>query len=698
MAKQSRSLLDEAIRLHQGGELVEAARCYQRILRTQPRNFDALHLLGVVRTQQGAHDDARILIVKALRLNSKSAEAHSNLGSVWRRLGRHDEAVAAYRRALQIKPGVATTLKSLGDSLKALKRHDEAIDAYNQALEIEPDYVDVHNNLGGALKALKRHDEAVAAYRRALQIRPDLAEAHNNLGNAFFETGRHEEAVASYRRALQIKPDFAEAHNNLGNALRTLKRLDEAIAAYRDALAYDPDHLNAVGQLAWLLRRRCDWTALATIEGQVFQRVRERGLSVDPFVFLAFDSTPEDQLRCARQFLMDRQIDGHGPTRTGPIHTHDRIRVGYLSTDFHEHPVAHLMAELFERHDRSQFEIFGLSLGPDSGDEMRRRLIGAFDRFVDLRPLGDAEAARRIADLEVDIVVDLNGYTTDNRIGILAYRPAPVQVNYLGFTGTTGAEFIDYVLVDRFVVPADQQAFFSERLIHLPECYQANDTTRKVAERTPSRAENGLPTEGVVFCCFNNTYKLNPGIYDIWMRLLDAVPGSVLWLRNDPWAAPNLCREAEARGVDRRRIVFAPRTKALSDHLARHRLADLFLDTLPFNAHTTANDALWAGLPVVTCAGHTFAGRVAGSLLHATGLHELVTNSLEAYERLALELATEPGRLQVIRATLERNRPTAPLFDGDRFRRHIEAAYMQMWNIRQRDQPPRSFAVEPSPD
>ncbi|HMH18234.1 MAG TPA: hypothetical protein VK572_08810, partial [Burkholderiales bacterium] len=424
--------------------------------------------------------------------------------------------------------------------------------------------------------------------------------------------------------------------------------------------------------------------------------VREGRSIVDPFAFLVACQELDEQKLCAEHYLADALPEGLPvPYRSGRVR-HDKIRVAYLSSDFHEHATAQLAAGLFELHDRSRFETIGVSFSPDDGSEMRKRVSGSFGRFSDVRAMSDAEVAHLLRELEVDIAVDLKGYTKGSRPGILAHRSAPIQVSYLGYPGTMGAGFIDYILADEFILPPQHQGFYTEKAVYLPGSYQVNDSKKRIAERAPTRAEAGLPQEGFVFCCFNISYKIQPPMFDIWMRLLCLAPGSVLWLlRDNALAEENLRKEARARGVEPHRLVFASRMK-LDEHLARHRLADLFLDTLPYNAHTTASDALWAGLPVLTCAGGAFAGRVAGSLLHAVGLPELVTQSLEEYEALALTLASEPPRLGEIRRKLERNRATAPLFDTDRFRRHLESAYTTMWDIWQRGEQPRAFAVDPA--
>jgi predicted O-linked N-acetylglucosamine transferase (SPINDLY family) len=380
---------------------------------------------------------------------------------------------------------------------------------------------------------------------------------------------------------------------------------------------------------------------------------------------------------------------------TGALWRHDKIRIAYLASGFHGHPTGYLSAELIENHDRSRFEVLAISTGPDDGSDIRTRLVRAFDQFHDVRDKNDREVAALIHDLQVDIVIDRSGYTANARSDILACRPAPIQASYIGFPGTLGAEFYDYVIADRIVLPFDQQAFYTEKIVHLPDSYLVTNSTLAIAESIPARREAGLPERGSVFCCFNNDYKITPPIFDIWMRLLRRIDGSVLWLyRSNPAAEKNLRKEAAARGVDPARLVFADRLK-LDQHLARHRLADLCLDTLPYNAHTTASDALWAGLPLVTCRGRAFAGRVAASLLHAIGVSELVTENLEDYEGLALRLATEPALLGKFRERLQQNRLAYPLFDNARYARHIEAAYTRMWETWQRGERPQSFAVEP---
>ena len=556
---------------------------------------------------------------------------------------------------------------------------EAALALLHRAIEADPHSPVAANDLGNMLAQLGRTAEAIAAYRRAIRIAPDYPEAHNNLANACQMAGELEEAVAGYQAALRLRPRYAEAHRNLGSALWRLGRTQEAVAALTAAASLNPGYTEAIAVLAHQLRQLCDWSMAGDLTSRLIAAVEAGSGAVNPFVFLSLPATPRQQRLCAEQWTRARRLAA-GAAPPLPA-TRDRITVGYLSADFQEHATAHLIAELFVLHDRRRFRVNGYSYGTDDGSAARRRLRDSFDAFVDIEKLSHQDAAERIRADGVDILVDLKGYTTGARPEILALRPAPIQVSYLGFPGTMGMPAIDYILVDEFVVPAGQQEHFTEKLVHLPHCYQVNDRRRPIAP-APTRAACGLPEGGFVFCCFNASYKITPAIFDIWMRLLDKVPGSVLWLLDtSATASANLRREAEARrkgGADR--LVFAP-TLANPEHLARFAVADLFLDTLPYNAHTLASDSLWGGCPVLTCAGETFASRVAGSLLHAAGLPELVTSTLAEYESLALRLAESPEALAALRARLAGDRRELPLFDTPRFTRDLEAAFE--WMLRQ---------------
>ena len=612
--------------------------------------------------------------------------------------GRLNEADRLARAMLTIKSDYSDAIHLIAAVKARQRRFDEALASYDRALAIRPDYAEALYNRGPALHELKRFDEALASYDRALAVRPDYAEAFYNRGNTLHELRRFDEALVSYDRALAIRPDYAEAFNNRGVTLQELKRFDEALASYERALEIKPNHLYALGGIANVALKACDWSKTLKLIGEIRVHIVERTSIVGPFALLAYSDDPALQLNCAQNYLKDRMPTLPPPLWDGTIWRHEKIRLAYLSADFRQHAMAHVMAEQFELHDRARFKVLGFSFGTDDRSDMRRRLVSSFDHFHDVRLKSDYDVAKLVHELQVDIAVDLMGYTRDARPRILAHRPAPIQVNYLGFPGTMGADFIDYVIADRIVLPFDQQPFYTEKIVHLPECYQVMDTKQKSVDHKPTRRQVGLPESGFVYCCFNKNYKITSPVFDVWMRLLRAVDGSVLWLLSDnDGAEKNLRKEAAARGIDPARLLFAGRMP-LENHLARHVLADLFLDTLPYNAHTTASDALWTGLPLVTCQGQAFAGRVAASLLNAVGLPELVTHGLEEYEALAFKLATDGSRLQSIRQKLAQNRAKYPLFDANRFRSHLEAAYTTMWEIWQRRESPRSFSVALQPD
>jgi predicted O-linked N-acetylglucosamine transferase (SPINDLY family) len=721
-------MLARAVAVHQSGDLAQAEFLYKLVLQADKKQFDALHMLGVIEGQRGNFSAGLIRLNEALRVQPKSAEALINLGRMQAELGNYADAVATYKKALALLPQSVVAHNNMSIALRRLARREEALAHCDNALKLMPDYVDAWNNRGNVLFDLGRFDEALAAYDRAAELQPNHAQAHLGRGNVLAGLSRHDQALAAYDRALAVNPklvealfgrgnvlhlltrhgeavaaydgalvlapNYAEYHRGRGEALASLRRPVEAIAAYDRALAIDPGlpYVRATRLFAkWQI---CDWSGPAD-ECARFAAAVERGDDKSqPFIMLAASASPAQQLRCAERYVADKCPPPPSPLWRGERYRHQRIRVGYLSGDFRLHPVALLLAEIFEAHDRTRFETTAISFGPDTGDEMRIRLNGAFDRFIDVRSRGDREIAQCMRELELDIAVDLSGFTAQSRPNVLAQRSAPVQVNYLGYSGTMGAGYMDYIIADRTVIAPELAAFYSEKIAWLPDTFMANGGARRITEHTPARRECGLPDVGFVFCCFNNAYKITPEIFDIWMRLLQATDGSVLWLNvASATAQSNLRREVEQRGVSAQRLIFAPMLPDAAEHLARQRQADLFLDTLPYNAHTTAGDALWAGLPVLTCLGSSFAGRVAGSLLRAVGLAELVVDSLAAYEALALKLATEPTRLAALKAQLARNRESFPLFDAARFTRNIEAAYTTMWQRQQRGEPPENFSV-----
>ena len=635
-------------------------------------DINQLYGAALAAQKSGQETEAERLYRQILE-QASPPEALVNLGNLLARQGRRDEALPLYDRALAARPDFLEGLFNRAGLLLELKRPEDALENYERVVALRPDLFIAWNNRGSALRALQRHEMALASFERAAALNPSHINALTNRAMALWDLRRLQEALAAADQALAVQPTHAEALYTRANILRDLGRMAEALADYEQVLAIQPAHLHALNGAAQAALALCDWPKVQELTLRLKDNAATGPALIQPYVLLGYDDDPALQRRCAENYV--RRTVPPRAALAGKRYSHDRIRLAYLSADFHQHPTAQLLAELFERHDRKRFDVTAVSFGPDDGSALRARLKQAFDHFEDVRGRSDADVAQWLAARQTDIAVDLNGHTHGARTGIFAHRPAPVQVNYLVYPGTMGAPFMDYILADRIVLPVDQQSFFSEKIVHLPDCYQANDATRALLP-APARAEAGLPAEGFVFCSLNNGWKITRPMFEIWMRLLAQVEGSVLWLLDGPHA-DNLRREATSRGIAPSRLVFAPKLPP-DQHLARHQLADLFLDTLPYNAHTSCSDALWAGLPVITCYGKAFAGRVAASLLKAIDLPELVTTKLADYEARALDLAKNPALLAATKQKLLRNRRATPLYDSERFRQNIEAAYEQM--------------------
>jgi protein O-GlcNAc transferase len=684
----------EAVGKHQLGDLARAAVLYRKVLARAPAHPDALQLLGLVEAQAGKYAAAADLLGRSVRIRPQDAATWINYGNVLLGLQRPVDALAAYDRAIALQQAGYAAFLNRGNALRDLGRPEEALTSYDEALRLEPDNADALCNRGNALRDLHRTDEAIGCYERVLTLNPGHADALCNRGVARKDLGQVEEAGRDFERALAIDPQHLTALNNLGDTLAQLGRHEDAAAVFGRLAEIAPEYDYAAGYAHYAQLRSCAWAGLEASSRRLVEGVRKGRRVAVPFVFVAVSESPLDQLRCAQTYVSHRFLAPPRPLWSGTRYGHERIRLAYLSADFHDHAVARQCAEVFEQHDRHRFEVIGLSYGPDRADAMRARLRKGFDQFIDLAAASDREIAERMRNMEVDIAIDLTGFTQGGRLGVLAHRPAPVQVSYIGFPGTLGAEFIDYILADPIVVPRTDESHYAEKVIYLPETYQANDSKRATAPTAGTRADAGLPENGFIFCCFNNTYKITPKVFDIWMRLLRDVQGSVLWLFEDNAdAARNLRSEAERRGVPGSRLIFAPPV-APAEHRARHSLADLFLDTLPYNAHGTASEALWSGMPLLTCTGPTFAGRVGTSLLHALGLPEMVTPDLVTYEARAREFASSPEKLAALRAKLARNCHTHALFNTGRFTRHLESAFIQMWERAERSEAPSRMEIQ----
>ena len=621
------------------------------------------------------------------------ALAEYDRGLALARLGRWRQALIAMERVLALAPERVEAQQLRGELLQKLGRTSEAAAVFHALATAQPALADAWTGLGTAQLALNRIERALQSFERALSLQAEDIRAWIGRGSALQRLSRWADALECYERVRQLRPDLVGVLNNRALALSSLGRWDEAATAYAELLDAAPDFPYALGRLQRARAQACDWRDHDALRTRIVAGIAAGQPVCDPFSFFAISDSPAQQQACARLYAQ-RQHPGAGVASPQPRPAQDgKIRLAYLSPDFHEHATAYLAAGLFEKHDRERFEIVAVSFGPDSGGPMRRRLQNAFGRFMDVRAMSDREVAAQLRALDIHIAIDLAGFTSRNRAGILAARPAPVQIGFLGYPGTMAAPWLDYLIADAYVIPEGQDSFYSESIVRLPDCYQVNDNQRALPADAGTRAEHGLPEQAFVFCCFNNSYKIGPEIFAAWMRLLAQVPGSVLWLFEDnPMAAASLRREAAARGIAPERLVMAPRL-APAAHLARHRHADLFLDTFPYTAHTTGSDALWMGLPLVTCAGESFASRVAGSLLRAVGLPELIAGDFDEYEALALSLARDPLRLARLRTHLADGRRTHALFDTDRFRRHLEAAYAALWSRHLAGEQPSRFDV-----
>ena len=721
-AENANARFMQGIAYHRGGLTARAQGVYDEILAVFPMHFGALHFSGVLALQNGQAQRAVDLISAAVGVFNGDGSAYSNLGNAQRALGQLPQALTSYSKAISLLPDHLSSVYNRGCVLFTMGRIDEALADFQRAGVLQPLNADVLSNTGNCFTALGRVQDALASYTQALAVNPHHVEALYNRAVLRVSTGSLAEGLADYDSALAQQPGHYDSLVNRGNVLLALQRAPEAIASLRQAVAVDAKRLegwynlaNALadsGEVAEQLRafqtaeaispgvdfvrgsilnlqmRLCEWKNFAAEFAVIRDRLASGAQPIQPFPLLALTDSAALQLQAARGFcstltgaIAPRAVQVT-PRRAGPI------RIGYFSTHMSSHAVASQMAQLYESHDKTRFEVFGYALSASTNDAVQQRLVRAFDHYADLSTLSDPQAVQRVAADQLDIAVDLNGYTSSFRSGLFALGCAPVQVAYLGYAGTTGAPYIDYLIADRLVIPEHSRQHYSEQIVYLPDSFMVNDNTRVRSERQFTRAELGLPEQGFVFRCYNNSYKILPEVFDCWMRLLQQVPGSVLWLLDEnPTATANLKREAQQRGIDPGRLVFSGRIE-MSEHFARNRVADLFLDTFPYTAHSTACDALWSGLPVLTRMGDSFASRVAGSLLTAMNLPELITHSLAEYEARALHLAQHPQELFALRERLIANRDSGPLFNTETFARRIEAAYTLMHQRRVDGLPP----------
>ncbi|WP_062307156.1 tetratricopeptide repeat protein [Polynucleobacter sinensis] len=708
-AKEATAILQKAIYLHpssyephyklgmlyaRAGQLDFAIESLQKAIAINDKNSEVYYNLGLILSMDEQYEAALHAYEKALDLAPSDIEAQINMAGVLNNLGRYQESLDVSQNVISRNSSYAQAWFNQASSQKQLYLLEDALRSYEGCLQLSPAYAEAWAAKGILLDAMNRPKEAILAFNQALVIRPNFYEAWKNRADTFYSALALDSAIEDYRRAISLSPNFIDAWSSLGNALQDQGNYLESIKAFDKVLQLNAHHDFALGSHAFLKRNVCDWNDVKTEMDKIVQAVNGDQLVIHPFYLLAMSDDEAKVLDVARTWVGAKHVLKDGLPEISSRTKRSRIRLGYFSADFRLHAVAHLIVGLLESHDKSQFEVFGFAFGPNAQDGMNVRISSAFDRFIDIREMSDKDVALLARELEIDIAVDLTGLTQHNRPEIFMHRAAPIQINYLGYPGSVGYKEMDYLMADKVVIPPEHRQNYLEKIVYLPDTYQANDSKREIANRAFARQDFGLPHKGFVFCCFNNLYKITPTSFDSWMRILGRVEGSVLWLLDgNPTAVNNLKKEAMKRGINSSRLVFAPRAE-LAEHLARHCLADLFIDSLPYGAHTTASDALWAGLPVLTCLGKTFVGRVAASLLHAMSMPELAAQNIEDFENMAVELALNPEQLQLLKDKLHKNRLTTPLFDTKLFAQNIERAYCKMMERHLLGLPPDHLDIE----
>jgi protein O-GlcNAc transferase len=703
------SNLVRAFDLLKKNDFINAKLIYENILSVDKKNFDALFFLAVILINFKNYKKAKdlleqVVLIKPnfadaynnigicleklndldgaiknynLAINNRPnfAEAHNNIGVVFQKLRNFDQAILQYKKAITYKNLYLDAYVNLANLFKETKQFEEAIKNYDLAINLNPKLAEVYNNKGNALKEIRKFEEAIKNYDLAINLNPKLAEVYNNKGNALKEIRKFEEAIKNYDLAINLNPNFAEAYFNTATALQDIKNFEKAVLYFEKALLLDKEIPFCKGYLLHAKMLCCNWSGLNELYKEIYNDVEKNRYSATPFGYQAICDDESNLQKCAQLYSSKRFPEIKNNLFSKKVSKNKKIKIGYLCGEFREQATSILMTEVWEKHNKEDFEIIAFDSGWDDKSLRRNRIINAFDKFIDISKVSDLDAAKIIYKEQIDILINLNGFFGTGRPVVFSYRPAGIQINYLGFPGTIGSKYIDYILCDQTVVAPESKKFYNEKIIYLPDSYQANDTKRNISDKKFLREELSLPKESFVFCCFNNNYKITPNMFDVWARLLKKIDNSVLWLIDgNSEATENLKKEAKIRNIDVCRLIFAKRMK-LEDHLARHKNADLFLDTLPYNAHTTASDSLWAGLPVLTCLGKAFPGRVAASLLRSLDLPELITYSENEYISKAEELALNPEKLTLIKNKLDTNKFSRPLFNTELFCRNLESVF-----------------------
>ena len=670
-----------AVSLYESGQLSKSKKVCVKILKTNPNHFDSLRLLSIIEYLKKNYQEAHKLINSAIKINSNNAMVYNDKGTILINLKKLEDALKNFDKAIKIKSDYADAYYSRGNVLKDLNRLDQALESFKKVIKINPQDFEAHNNCGNLFFGLKKFNSALVSFDNAIKLNSDYADAHYNRGNVLSELRELEAAVASYDKAIKINPNQADTHKNRGNVLSELRQFDLALESYQRSYAIDPEKDFLFETLFHTRNHLSDWKLLENNKKILKNQILKNNKAPSPFVILSIYDSPSLQKTSAEAYVKKKFTTNDLLEPVINKKQNKKIRIGYYSADFREHEMSSLLINLFELHNKSKFEIYGFSFIPGKGDKMHSRISNTFDKFIDVKLKNEKEIAQLSRDHNIDIAVDLMAFTQHHRFGIFVERCAPIQVNFLGYPGTTGADCIDYIIADKFLIPKESQKYYSEKIVYMPNTYQPNDSKRKISDKVFTKEELGLPKEGFVFCCFNKNYKITPNVFDIWMKILKRVKDSVICIFLEdfnPIAKKNLKEEAKRRNIDSNRIIFI-KGIPLSEHLARHKAFDLFIDTFPYTAHTTGSDALWSGLPVLTRIGDSFASRVTGSLSKALELQELITNTEKEYEDLAVELATNPKRLEEIKTKLENNRLAKPLFNTELYTRNIESAFIKMY-------------------
>ena len=657
-----------------------AERKCKLFIKKYPKSFIVWNILGVTAYETGKLKDATKAYKKSISINPNYAFAYNNLGLVLKDQEKNDEVIDFFKKAILIKPDFVDAYNNMAAALLEQGRLEEAIAACKKAILLQPDFAEAFNNMGAIYKEQGNLYESLQAFKKAKSLKPDYADAYNNLGTVLRDQGEFDQAIKIFRKAISLQSDHAESYNNLGVSLSDQGRFDQSIESHKKAILLKPDFEMARVSKIYQQAQICDWKGVED-DLNWMPKLGIGKQAIRPFQLLSIEDSPYRHKKRAENLYRNKVSKKISFINYREIESHKPIRIAYFSSDFNDHPVARLIVKVIEMHNREEFKVYGYSINGTKKDTLYKRLFNAFDEFRDLSEVSDKEAVLMARKDNIDIAIDLNGYTQNSRTRIFSYRTARIQINYLGYPGTLGTDFMDYIIADPIIIPTQFRNFYSEKIIYMPHTYQPTDNSRAISQKKITRSDLGLPENSFVFCCFNNTYKITSEEFDIWMRILNNIKDSVLWLfKSNQWAESNLKQEAQNRGVNPHRIIFADRLPQ-DEHLARHKLADLFIDTFNYNAHTTASDALWAGLPIVTKLGKGFSARVAGSLLNAIGLPELITDNKKDYEALILDLAINAEKLTKIKEKLNKNRLSKPLFNTKKYTKNLENGYKKAYQL-----------------